>query len=374
MKTIKPIRTGTNGIMFKFQLENETYRMTPVNKGKFDNPTDYAKALSTAYIIAADIAGGIFDKTLEKYKPMSNRKQIEIIEQEELTLLSLWEDYTKMRKKQVTESTYNITYKRITQVITKCPYNLMRDSLKIQQWILETRSATSSNSILMQINACCNWAVDEGKISSNLFVNYKKKINKKQVNQKEEVNPFTLDEMASIIAVFENHPKWNHYYDLIRFLFFMGCRPSEAIALTWNDYKDGCITFNKVFVDGKIQKSLKTQGQRFVKANNGVKNILSHQKDYLQNKRITNTGLIFPSIRGDRHINWNAFCGVVWKGVLKTLPDIRYRSPYNIRHSFITQALTVASIKDVARHCGNSPEVILKHYAGVSRNFVMPEI
>jgi hypothetical protein len=31
------------------------------------------------------------------------------------------------------------------------------------------------------------------------------------------------------------------------------------------------------------------------------------------------------------------------------------------------------SISDVAKFCGNSPEIILKRYAGITREFIMPD-
>lgn len=54
------------------------------------------------------------------------------------------------------------------------------------------------------------------------------------------------------------------------------------------------------------------------------------------------------------------------------LIDRRYR-PYDLRHTaisrFIEEGIPVAQ---VAAWCGNSSEVIWKHYAGVSKEYAMP--
>jgi hypothetical protein len=54
---------------------------------------------------------------------------------------------------------------------------------------------------------------------------------------------------------------------------------------------------------------------------------------------------------------------------------IEYRNPYQMRSTFITLALANGvSVQDVAKHCGNSPRVIWSNYAGVNRDFVMPNL
>ncbi|MEO1561772.1 MAG: site-specific integrase, partial [Cyanobacteria bacterium J06632_19] len=47
---------------------------------------------------------------------------------------------------------------------------------------------------------------------------------------------------------------------------------------------------------------------------------------------------------------------------------------YQTRHTFITLALKNGmNVKDVARLVGNSPEIIYRHYAGQSREIVVPD-
>jgi integrase len=73
---------------------------------------------------------------------------------------------------------------------------------------------------------------------------------------------------------------------------------------------------------------------------------------------------------------WHNFSNRAWRKVLESLPGIEYRNPYQTRHTFITLALKTQKVdlKDLANFCGNSPKIILERYAGITRNFVMPEI
>jgi integrase len=62
---------------------------------------------------------------------------------------------------------------------------------------------------------------------------------------------------------------------------------------------------------------------------------------------------------------------------MKVLAEIgiRYRKPYQARHTFINHCLEEGiSVKQVAKWVGNSPEVIMKQYAGTIAKFQVPLI
>ena len=57
-----------------------------------------------------------------------------------------------------------------------------------------------------------------------------------------------------------------------------------------------------------------------------------------------------------------AALNVVWKTLLKNL-EMRYRIPYNLRHTMISyHANNDFPIQKLAKLVGNSPEVIMQHY------------
>lgn len=77
--------------------------------------------------------------------------------------------------------------------------------------------------------------------------------------------------------------------------------------------------------------------------------------------------------RGRRH-GANTHSGVVMK--LANAGAISgYRCPYNTRHTFISHCLEAGvPVTTIARWVGNSAEIIMRHYAGVTREVSVPEL
>jgi integrase len=89
---------------------------------------------------------------------------------------------------------------------------------------------------------------------------------KKSGTEEEEINPFTREERDRIVAAFKANRYYSYYAPLMEFLFFTGCRPSEAIALQWKHIGSKVITFKQAVVyDGRKlvpKEGLKTQKLR----------------------------------------------------------------------------------------------------------------
>ncbi len=96
------------------------------------------------------------------------------------------------------------------------------------------------------------------------------------------------DRIVKAIAT-SDEPFVRYYYNYYLFLFYTGCRPSEAIALTWddivNDYE--FIRFNRAITDSvnglQELEGLKIQDSRLFPINNQLRNILKNQKDFQPN-------------------------------------------------------------------------------------------
>jgi integrase len=182
---------------------------------------------------------------------------------------------------------------------------------------------------------------------------------KSKKSESEDINPFTAKERDLIILAFEEI--YPHYADFVRFRFFTGCRPSEAIALTWEDFRKGKITFNKAYINRTLQTGLKTQEKRTI-------TLIPDLNQVLQGIA-RNSNLIFPSPKGN-HIDWHNFSGKLWKKVLLNLPEIEYREANQSRHTFISERLLAGdSPQDIAKYCGNSPDIIFRNYAGITRGY-----
>jgi integrase len=155
-----------------------------------------------------------------------------------------------------------------------------------------------------------------------------------------------------------------HYAPLARFIFATGCRPSEPLPLTWEDLKGDRLTFHQTYSDGELSGRLKTQKKRTITLNKEAIAALESASD--PNNRVS---LIFPSPKGKK-INWHNFANRAWAGVLGSLPEIEYRNPKQMRHSFITERILAGdSPADVGRYVGNSPGTIYRNYLGFSRDY-----
>lgn len=130
------------------------------------------------------------------------------------------------------------------------------------------------------------------------------------------------------------------------------------------DLIDNKIIFCETVVDGKRQQGTKTQTSRTFPINNQLREILTNQQNEDEKVFLSEKGMV---------IDLHNFTTRKWAPLLKSLP-IRYRGSYHCRHTFITLCLEVnIPISQIANWVGNSPEIILKHYAGLTRSEV-PEL
>jgi integrase len=375
MKEIKSQRTPSGGIRIMFMVGGQRYSLTPVVNGRFDNSLDYRQAQLIASTIACDLHAKIFDETLSKYKP----KSLEDIEVERklqnYDLLELWLQYTEARKNHISESTLSIGYAQVTRLLKEAESTKLVDAQKLKLWVLKNKPATFSKKLLMQLNACCKWGIEVKLIDYNPFQGYQKLLNHKTSQTENDIDPFDEKERELIISLFTENKRLNHYCHLVEFLFYIGCRPSEAIALTWADVEKNKVVFNKAFVNGHLSNRLKTEERRIINQNEKIKSILKNQRQKVGENGLTELNLVFPAPKGKNRIDWGNFSSNFWKKSIEKISEVRYRSPYQMRHSFITLSLKAGvSPQDIAKHCGNSADVIFRHYAGVSRGFTMPEI
>lgn len=161
------------------------------------------------------------------------------------------------------------------------------------------------------------------------------------------------------------------------FLFLTGCRTGEAVALQWRYINTDVttITFCESYNSSlRLRKTTKTGRSRTFPCNRVLQELLRDIRptDYQP------TDLVFTSPTG-KPINNVRFINEVWKGSVtkkQTYKGIvtelvkqgsvrRYRPQYNTRHTFISMVLEAGlTIPQIAALVGNSPTVILRHYAG----------
>ncbi len=148
----------------------------------------------------------------------------------------------------------------------------------------------------------------------------------KSQRKEEEIDPFTAEERDLILEAFESDRfrpqksayKHSYYAPLIKFLFFTGCRPSEAVALQWkhvsSDFR--LISFEQALIksDGGrvVREGLKTQERRKFPCNARLQALLESIKP----EGCKPSALVFPSVEG-KYTNTNNLRNRVYKRILE---------------------------------------------------------
>jgi integrase len=352
--------------------------------GLADSPENRTSAERQARQIELDLITGNFDPTLAKYRPQTHLTLVKPVEfpQKALKLSELWDKYTQFKSSQLEETTILRDYGKIQKRILKLLTQNLSEAGEIRDYLLKTYSAEVAKRTLKQFNACCNWAVRSKLLDSNPFDGMASQIKSEKASTTSRMS-FTKEERDAIIQAFENNtysskfaPVPHSYYaPYVKFLFLTGARPEEAIALKWKHIKNNRIVFcEAVATDLKIRKSTKTHETRTFPINTQLQALL----DEIQLEEVNSETLVFPA-RSGKEIDAHNFLNRVWKPVVENLVKDKkvkqYLPQYNCRHTFITMTLEAGvTVIQVAKWAGNSPEIIMKHYAGTTRQVQVPEL
>ena len=176
--------------------------------------------------------------------------------------------------------------------------------------------------------------------------------------QKEPPDPFTLEEAEAILGYLKNEPVFHNYFELA---FFSGMRTSELIALTWQDidFQRQCVRVNKASVAGKL-KSTKTHSYRDIELNSRALEALRRQ---WQRTGLA-SGYVFINPKTGSPFENDKVPWRPWQHAIK-IAGVRYRKPYNTRHTFATLNLMAgANPMWVARQMGHSTmKMLLENYS-----------
>ncbi|RQZ60947.1 site-specific integrase [Burkholderia sp. Bp9004] len=180
-------------------------------------------------------------------------------------------------------------------------------------------------------------------------------------HQKPPPDPFSRDESEKIIDEAERaYPGQVH--NLIEFWFWTGLRTSEIFGLQWLnvDLQNGTILVAEALVRGEHKDRTKTAVARTVRLNSRAIAALTRQRSFTQ---IAGAAIFHDPRYSTRWEDERAFRRSFWTPILKRL-GIRYRRPYNMRHSYAT-AMLMAGMTPAfcAKQLGHSIEMFLTTYA-----------
>jgi integrase len=154
------------------------------------------------------------------------------------------------------------------------------------------------------------------------------------------------------------HDEWYGNYQ--EFLFFTALRQSEVFALEVDDCDlvDGKISITKAVVKGQPKNRTKTNQDREANLRPRALQVL-HAQLSLRAKMVAagmiNHNRVFFTAVGEPFVN--TFLPYRrWTEVLETLP-LRYREPYNSRHSFISWRLMVGHNRLLVARVARSADI-----------------
>lgn len=364
------IKVSNQRLQLHFKHEGQQYYFSPGFPDTAEG-REYTKLIAAR--IQDDVLKDRFTGLHQYRKTKKNTPAPRAIESTPaITLAELWPAYLDYVRPQRSPSTMGTQFKWQTQILERCPHDLDQ-APRIRDWALENYTPDSTKRLMMSLSACCKWAVSCQLLEANPFTDIRIQLPKKQ---RQEINPFTAEERDRIIKVLGSNSRWDYYQRVVSFLFFTGCRISEAIALEWQHIsEDGkYLTFEQAAVTDemgrmRIKPGLKRQAQRKIPLSDRVRECLGYRR----------SGLVFPALRTDGLIDLGSnFAQRSWKPALQEA-GITHRNLYHCRHTFITLALKGGggrvglSVQDVAKLVGNSPEIIYRCYAGTTADLALPD-
>jgi integrase len=359
------IKVSRHSLQLVFTHDGKRHYVSP---GLADTPVNRMKIQEKAFEIQRDIEYGEFDPTYAKYK-MAQLQLAPKLTTPELTLTELWLKYMEYKSPNASPKTIDSTYAPVLVHLNRCKVDGLKEPLKLRMGLLRVTTQSQAKRSLMQLSAACKWGMKHGLVESNPFEGMYKEL---EATRPDPPMAFSVEERDRIIYTFEHDARpgmdYRHYTAFVKFLFWSGCRPCEAIGLRWGSVIGDCskIHFHEsiVEVSGKQvrRKETKTGVERWFTCPARLQALLRSLRPSKPNP----DSLVFVSPKGGA-ISESNFASRGWKKVLTDLglerKDGIKMTPYNCRDTFITlQAVQGNSSTTIARWVGNSSKVIEEKY------------
>ena len=232
---------------------------------------------------------------------------------------------------------------------------LVRDFCRLQSG----SAATISNKISF-LRSALNEAFEDRMVNVNVVKNWTFKKESTDIIEEDKILPFSLDEETKILNSFE-HEQTRNCYELS---FWSGLRPSEIIALTWDDidFKNSIIKVRrtKTQYSKDVQKTKTKGSRREVRMLDRAKSSLMAQRKHT----LLGNSTVF--INEETGLSWNdsSELRVPWCEALK-IAGLAYRKPYITRHTYASRMLisgeTPLFVMNQMGH--NTMDMLYKHYA-----------
>jgi len=313
--------------------------------------------------IKIEIEKGIFDYA--KHFPGSKRAR-KVIEKpatldDMATVLQRWLG----RKQLELEHSTIIGYTRIVENILTPRIGKITlrdfDRLAVRELVAtfgEGVTAKRINNVLGPLRGALDDAVDDGLLAANPLDGFKVR-RRAKANATEEVDPFSPAEVRAILAAIDEDQIRNY----CQFNFATGLRTSEMIGLCWSDidWVAGTVKIRRAWVMGKMKAPKTDSGVREVQL---VAPALAALKAQRAHTALAGEFVFHDPKSNARWGSDQTLRAGDWPKALRKA-GVRYRYPYQMRHTFASQALSAGeNVMWVARQMGHRDWTITaKKYA-----------
>ena len=276
------------------------------------------------------------------------------------TLFEAWEQFQAERAITLCATSLASDYAVVAKMLQRCPEQDFTKGRQIMGWVLTQRPPKTARRVAMYLKSLYRWAANEdvGLIQRSPLTSYRMP---KAPQSDEEIVVISRSEMPIVLLALwrDARVNWSLYAE---WMLQTAMRTGEVRALRWQDIKgDKILVHQNYTLTHGLKGSTKTNRQRWVPLNPRCSEILGQldrSSDYL-----------FP---WNRHAYQSYFYERMKQAHSAGLVDRRYR-PYDLRHTAISRFIEAGiPVAQVAMWCGNSAEVIWKHYAGVSQEYTLP--
>ncbi len=212
------------------------------------------------------------------------------------------------------------------------------------------------NNYVSVLNEALALAVSDGVLEKNLAAEIPR-----AKWQKPPIDPFSIEEVEALLAYSRKHYP-EQITNMIEAWFFTGMRTGEMFGLRWIsvDLLSSYVEVSESTVMGEHKESTKTGVARNVRL---VARALDAYKRQAKHTRIPNEYVWADPRYGTAWTDERAFRRSYWEPMLKNT-GIRYRRPYNCRHSYATMMLMARRTPAwCAKQLGHSIEMFLGTYS-----------
>lgn len=345
----------------------------------------WEEALRVANIIDGDIQTDNIDLTYARYTNCHKQlQQLELIKRKRKpNLVQLFNDYKAVSSDRVAKTTQKTTWSRWERVYLGQTDPELLEIDKAAEFVAYLLTRFTPGSLDSVFSNCLmpsvNLGVKKSKLDNNPYAAIP--LNKKP---KRKIKAFEPEEVKEIIKAFESDKyvkkcssfKHSYYTNLVSFIAYTGCRPSEAHALTVEDIKTKggkrYIRFNKAYSFGILVPATKTLETRLFPVNEQLGKVIDSQMSKV-------SSLLFPAVKGG-YINQLTFQRRNFKVVIEGLYEDKLignkLTTYDLRASFITRCIRQGfDLITVAALVGSSPETLSKYYIAAKQpGHILPEL